>query len=79
MEAKYIIQNLKCGGCAHTIITKLSTIENIYDTIVDVESSTVHFYYNEEKALIEVKNKLSSIGYPVKGDSNSIVLKPNHL
>lgn len=75
MEAKYIIQNLKCGGCAHTIITKLSTIENIHDTSVDVENSMVQFHYNNENALMEVKNKLSSLGYPIEGDANSIVSK----
>ncbi len=75
MEAKFIIQNLKCGGCAHTITTKISAIEHVSDTIVDVENSTVQFHYNNENALMEVKSKLSSLGYPIEGDANSIVSK----
>lgn len=75
MEAKFIIQNLKCGGCAHTITTKISAIQNVFDTVVDVENSTVQFHYNNENALMQVKNKLSSLGYPIEGEANSIVSK----
>ena len=32
------IQNLKCGGCAHTIISKLNELEGIQNVSVDTES-----------------------------------------
>lgn len=75
MEARLIIQNLKCGGCAHTIVTKLSKIESIRNVIVDEEHSLLHFHYDGEEALIEVKNKLLSLGYPIEGEGNSLVSK----
>ena len=37
------IQNLKCGGCANTIMKKISTIENVTNVNVNIEKSTVTF------------------------------------
>ena len=66
------IQNLKCGGCAHTIITKLNDLDGVQNASVDTETNTVSF---ENKLADEVKtaiNLLSKLGYPVIGDANSI-------
>lgn len=69
------IQNLKCGGCAHTIITKLMVLEGVTDVKVAVEKSTVSFSYEFENNLDEVVDKLMAIGYPVLGDKNSVISK----
>ena len=37
------IQNLKCGGCAHTITSKLNALEGIQNVSVDAESNSVSF------------------------------------
>ena len=66
------IQNLKCGGCAHTIITKLNDLDGVQNVSVDTETNTVSF---ENKLADEVKtatNLLSKLEYPVIGDANSI-------
>ena len=66
------IQNLKCGGCAHTIITKLNDLDGVQNVSVDTETTTVSF---ENKLADEVEtatNLLSKLGYPVIGDANSI-------
>jgi copper chaperone len=58
------IQNLKCGGCAHTIITKLNDLDGVQNVSVDTETNTVSF---ENKLADEVKtatNLLSKLGYP---------------
>lgn len=69
------IQNLKCGGCAHTITTKILEIENIKNVTVAVETSEVTVEYVSESDLENVKNKLSAIGYPEEGAKNSVVSK----
>jgi copper chaperone CopZ len=69
------IQNLKCGGCANTIITKISSIENISDVSVNNDSDTVSFKHNFDKDIIAVKAKLADIGYPEVGEKNSITSK----
>jgi copper chaperone CopZ len=75
MTATINIQNLKCGGCANTIITKVSAIENISDVTVDNETDTVTFNYTTEQDLLAAKNKLAAIGYPEVGEKNSLSSK----
>ncbi len=75
MNTTLDIQNLKCGGCAHTIITKLNDLEGIQNVSVDTETNTVSFE-NEVATTVEAATKLlSKLGYPVDGDANSISKK----
>jgi len=75
MKSTLVVQNLKCGGCANTITTKISNIENITDLEVDVESSSVSFTFQNANDLNTVKEKLAHLGYPIEGDKNSMVSK----
>lgn len=75
MKTSIIVQNLKCNGCAKTITSKLSEIENISDINVQVEESKISFkYINEDDAFL-VKEKLSKIGYPSIEEDNSLAHK----
>ena len=69
------IQNLKCGGCANTIITKISSLDNVKEVTVNVEDSTVTFNTLSEKEIEIVKNKLTTLGYPADGENNSVISK----
>lgn len=75
MKSTLVIQNLKCGGCANTISTKISLLENIKNIEVDVESSSVSFTFQNAKELHTVKEKLAHLGYPIEGDKNAVVSK----
>ncbi|MBL7558672.1 heavy-metal-associated domain-containing protein [Olleya sp. YSTF-M6] len=75
MKTSIIVQNLKCGGCANTIQTKLSEIENISDIKVDVEASKVQFNYTKEEDAFAVQDKLKVLGYPSIEDTNNILSK----
>ena len=75
MKTSIIVQNLKCGGCANTITTKLSEIENISDINIDVEENKVSFNYTNEADAFAVKDKLKTLGYPSIDDANNIVSK----
>lgn len=75
MKTSIIVQNLKCGGCANTISTKLSEIEAISNINVDVEESKVTFDFANPEDAIEVKHKLRSLGYPSIEDDNGLVSK----
>lgn len=72
MKTTIEIQNLKCGGCAHTVTQAVSKVEGINDVNVDVENSTVTFSYEKEVQLDAVTNKLLNIGYPIAGEENSL-------
>lgn len=75
MKTSIQVQNLKCGGCAKTITSKLLDIKNISDLMVDVEASTVSFLYENTDDALEVKSKLKAMGYPSIDDKNSVTAK----
>nr|WP_321236995.1 heavy-metal-associated domain-containing protein [uncultured Psychroserpens sp.] len=75
MESTLQIQNLKCGGCAHTITTRLENLEGINTVNVDNASHTVSFNYNEAQQLDAAITLLSTLGYPVEGASNPLTKK----
>jgi len=66
------IQNLKCGGCAHTIISKLNVLIGIENVSVDTDTNTVSFEHSLMDELETATKRLSELGYPVNGDANSI-------
>ena len=74
MKQEIYIENLKCGGCANTIINGLTSIENVTNVSVDVEKSLVTFFANNDD-LKTVKDKLSKLGYPEVGDKNTVLHK----
>lgn len=75
MKTTLEIQNLKCGGCANTIVTKLSDIASINEVQVDNDTNTVSFSYEDKNNLAEVTQLLNKLGYPVVGDKNVLTTK----
>ena len=75
METTIQIQNLKCGGCANTITKNIVVLGGITNVTVNVEESTVTFNYETEAQLVEVKEKLKTLGYPEDGATNSLGFK----
>lgn len=74
MKQNIHIENLKCGGCASTIVKGLTAINGVEDVNVDVENSIVSFS-SEDENLVEVKEKLTKLGYPEVGDKNTVLHK----
>ena len=75
MEVTIHIQNLKCHGCAHTIITQLSKLNGISKVSVDNTSQSISFNYNSEEEFNLANKKLSDLGYPIVGSENAISKK----
>jgi copper chaperone CopZ len=74
METKVYIENLKCGGCAATIKKGILSVENVTDVDVNIEESLVSVTLSKD-VTEKVKEKLSKMGYPEVGDTNTIVHK----
>jgi copper chaperone CopZ len=72
MKTQIYIQNLKCGGCANTIIKNVSTVESVSNVTVNVEDNSVNFDLANKEKLEEVKAVLKKIGYPEDGEANSL-------
>lgn len=69
------IQNLKCGGCANTITSKLEELEGVSNVKVDVDTAQVSFELSKEDDMKQVIERLAQIGYPIEGDENSLIQK----
>ncbi len=67
---KIEIQNLKCGGCAATIKTKLQNLENVQYVDVNVDEQYVMVNLHSSEDLEIVKRKLTSLGYPPANEPN---------
>ena len=74
METNEIV-NLKCGGCVNTVKKGLLSIDGVNEVEVDLENSKVMIPSEDEQILIQVKEKLSKMGYPEIGDANTLLHK----
>jgi copper chaperone CopZ len=75
MHTTLTIQNLKCGGCANTIITRLNTIDGIDTVTVSNDTNSVSFNYSDENSLNTSIELISKLGYPVEGEQNPLSKK----
>lgn len=73
MKTSILVQNIACSGCANTIITKLSTLENISNLQVDVQGGKVSFDYLSEGDVLLIKEQLKTLGYPSIADNNTFL------
>lgn len=74
MKKQLVIQNLKCGGCAHTIKTELNKIDGVSGVSIDENTSTVSFNTINDD-ISKVINRLDSLGYPIEANSNRVLKK----
>lgn len=74
MEQQVVIQNLKCGGCAHTIKTELSKLNGISNISINEETAIVQFNNLNEDSSSVIK-RLDELGYPIENDPNNILKK----
>ncbi|WP_421804646.1 heavy-metal-associated domain-containing protein [Flagellimonas sp.] len=75
MRTTFQVQNLKCGGCAKTISSKLSGIKEIKEVIVEKDSSSVSFDHQSADEASLVKEALKRMGYPTIEDGNGFMDK----
>ena len=61
-------------GCAATIKKGILGIHSVEQVDVNVETSEVHITHQTD-VILEIKEKLSKLGYPEKGSRNSTVHK----
>ena len=66
MLSQIYIDNLKCGGCAATIVTELQKLSDVQKVQIDSEHDLVLVESEEGSDLNIVKDKLKSLGYPEK-------------
>ena len=66
MSYQVAVENIKCGGCANTISTRLLEDERVEGVSVDIEAGVVHVE-GDDGAKPDVVARLASLGYPETG------------
>lgn len=65
------VENIKCGGCANTIKTRLEDLAGVESAEVDVEQGTVTLQA-DDSTREEVVSTLLKLGYPEAGSAEGI-------
>jgi copper chaperone len=72
MTAMHIeIENLKCGGCARSIVKGLAEVPGVSDVEVDHVLQQVRFS-GDPAIRARVADKLRAMGYPEKGSLHGL-------
>lgn len=74
-EVQLQIENLKCNGCARTVKNGVLEVAGVVDAKVDLDQHQVWFAFEGESPEEAVVKKLSSLGYPLKGEVNDLMKK----
>lgn len=80
MQYDFKVENIKCGGCTNTIITKLRNIDGVKDVHVNIDDKQVNVI-TESTTRTDIRQKLakklSRLGYPEIGtiDSDRLTTK----
>jgi copper chaperone CopZ len=70
----FYVENLKCGGCANTIRKTISKFSSVQNVTVDPDQSRIDLEMdNSDNQIIQIKQKLTKIGYPERGEENNML------
>jgi copper chaperone len=65
------VENIKCGGCANTITTRLNEMDTVDSCEVDVEKGIVSIN-GDESSREQVTQLLLKLGYPESGTAEGL-------
>jgi len=65
------VENIKCGGCANTITTRLKALDVIDSCEVDVDKGIISIN-GDESSREEVSQLLLKLGYPESGTAEGL-------
>ena len=71
MTYELSVENIKCGGCANTITTRLNALDAVSDSQVDIENGVVTITA-DESSKAEIAQLLLKLGYPEKGTAEGL-------
>lgn len=66
------IQNLKCSGCANSIVQSLKAFPEVSDVRVDVEDACVNITTQDDTQREKYEDALIHAGYPPVGFANPL-------
>jgi copper chaperone len=66
MSIEIIVENIKCGGCANTITTKLKALDGVNNVAIDIEAGKVTID-GDDAERDTYAAALAKMGYPELG------------
>ncbi|MDZ7899274.1 MAG: heavy metal-associated domain-containing protein [Arcicella sp.] len=73
--SEILIENLKCGGCANSIKTRLQNLTGVFSVEIDQENSLVKVEHNTSIKRTGIISQLESLGYPEQNSNNTVIHK----
>ena len=67
MQIVVEVENIKCGGCANSITSKLKEDTRIQDVAVDIEHGVVTLQADSDEVRADAIASLLKMGYPETG------------
>ena len=71
MNYEISVENIKCGGCAGTIVKKINAIDGVESTDVDIEAGIVKVA-GVDGLHEDLLASLLKMGYPEKGSTEGM-------
>ena len=71
MNYEISVENIKCGGCAGTIVKKVNAIDGVESTDVDIEAGIVKVT-GADGLHEDLLASLLKMGYPEKGSTEGM-------
>jgi len=73
------IENLKCGGCANSIVNSISKLSNVNKVEVNLENNSVIIDHEDSIERAELVSALTKLGYPEPGESNMVLKAKSYV
>ncbi|MEG2218567.1 MAG: heavy metal-associated domain-containing protein [Muribaculaceae bacterium] len=67
MKTTINVDNIRCGGCSHSIQKSLKTLTGVFSVEVDISNGIITIEHVDELKREELTAKLLSVGYPEVG------------
>ena len=66
------VENIKCGGCAHSIKSSLVKLTGVNHVEVNIEEGIIHIDATEDVTREAIIEKLHHMGYPEPGKGSGL-------
>lgn len=73
------VENIKCHGCAHSIVTGLSKVKGVHQVTVDIAQGSIQLDMDELDTLEAVIEKLHHMGYPLPGKGSGMTTATSYI
>jgi copper chaperone len=79
MKHSFTVQNIKCGGCANSIVKSLREVKGVDNVEVDIPNGIVTLDGQEDLDQKAILIALKNMGYPSPGEGNLLTTATSYV